>query len=97
MTEAFWRGFVKAASHAGLTDVQICNCMKYAAAMPGLQQSSQIPPLGSPAMPQVGQQAAMNIPQSPANQGQIQMPLPFQFDQQKAMMPVPQSVGPVLR
>lgn len=94
--EAYWRGFVKAASKSGLSTQQITHLIKRSFAPQPQVPSSQPPPLpqgaGMSAGPAPGGMAGMTggqfggLPQSPAGQGQQQpgqLALPWMLEQQK--------------
>ena len=51
---AFWRGFVKAATDSGLTLQQAYGCMKYAAeaVAPVIAAAPSVPQIGNPQVPQ---------------------------------------------
>jgi hypothetical protein len=104
--EAFWRGFVKAASKTGLSAQQITYCIKRAASQPAFQSPTIPQGAGMNTGPTPGGMAGMSaqpmsggqfggLPQSPAGQGQQQggVPLPWMLEQQH-MQQLPQMPMP---
>ena len=93
--EAYWRGFIKAATTTGLTSSQILQLVKKATTPPA-NQGAQIPALGSPAI-NIGQPQPLAAPPAqPAASLALPLALEEAAKRKLEQTPTPAAVSPLI-